>query len=146
MRKYFVAALMLFGVAMVQPASAAVASAVQPAASNALLVAAVTGDQLAVGAGTSGLVHQVDRRYRGWRRRHHRRYHRRHRRHRRGNGGAFGAGLAVGIVGALIAQGISESAAEDRFARCESEFRSFDPSTGTYITYGGEERLCPYLR
>ncbi|MEZ5855274.1 MAG: BA14K family protein [Hyphomicrobiaceae bacterium] len=31
-------------------------------------------------------------------------------------------------------------------ARCASRFRSFSVRTGTYITYGGEERLCPYLR
>lgn len=69
------------------------------------------------------------------------------RRHRRGSSvGAFGAGLAIGIVGALIAKGVSEASARDRFARCEAEFQSFDPETGTYITYSGEERLCPYLR
>ncbi len=34
----------------------------------------------------------------------------------------------------------------DDVARCASQFRSFNVRTGTYITYGGEERLCPYLR
>jgi hypothetical protein len=34
----------------------------------------------------------------------------------------------------------------DDVARCASQFRSFNVHTGTYITYGGEERLCPYLR
>lgn len=34
----------------------------------------------------------------------------------------------------------------DAIARCASQFRSFNANTGTYVTYGGEERLCPYLR
>ncbi len=34
----------------------------------------------------------------------------------------------------------------DAVARCASRFRSFRVDTGTYVTYGGEERLCPYLR
>lgn len=34
----------------------------------------------------------------------------------------------------------------DAIARCASRFRSFNARTGTYITYDGEERLCPYLR
>ena len=28
---------------------------------------------------------------------------------------------------------------------CERHFRSFDPATGTYLTYSGERVLCPYL-
>ena len=35
---------------------------------------------------------------------------------------------------------------DDAVARCASRFKSFDPRTGTYVTYDGEERLCPYLR
>lgn len=31
-------------------------------------------------------------------------------------------------------------------ARCEAEFRSFNRRTGTYTTYGGETKVCPYLR
>jgi hypothetical protein len=31
-------------------------------------------------------------------------------------------------------------------AACEREFRSFDPETGTYIDYDGEQVACPYLR
>lgn len=34
----------------------------------------------------------------------------------------------------------------DAVARCASRFRSFNVRTGTYVTYEGEERLCPYLR
>lgn len=35
---------------------------------------------------------------------------------------------------------------DDAVARCASQFRSFDVRTGTYTTYEGEVRLCPYLR
>ncbi|MFV0294825.1 MAG: BA14K family protein [Hyphomicrobiaceae bacterium] len=36
--------------------------------------------------------------------------------------------------------------ARDAIERCADRFRSFNRRTGTYITYGGVERLCPYLR
>ncbi len=29
--------------------------------------------------------------------------------------------------------------------RCAATFRSFDPADGTYVTYDGETRTCPYL-
>ena len=51
------------------------------------------------------------------------------------------------VAGALIADSVREgSASEDDMERCASTFRSFDPDTGTYVTYGGEVRVCPYLR
>lgn len=31
-------------------------------------------------------------------------------------------------------------------AACASRFVSFDPATGTYMTYSGVRVLCPYLR
>jgi hypothetical protein len=31
------------------------------------------------------------------------------------------------------------------YARCVATFRSFDPSTGTYVSYAGETKRCPYL-
>jgi hypothetical protein len=71
---------------------------------------------------------------------------------RSGRRRAFGTGLAVGIIGALVAQGLSESQArarydeEWRWDRCAEEFRSFEWDTGMYTTYQGERRLCPYLR
>lgn len=34
----------------------------------------------------------------------------------------------------------------DAIARCASRFKSFNANTGTYVTYDGEERVCPYLR
>jgi hypothetical protein len=65
----------------------------------------------------------------------------------RGRGWGVGA-LIGGIVGgALIASAIREGRADDRdMRRCEEDFRSFDPRTGTYINRYGEERICPYLR
>lgn len=33
----------------------------------------------------------------------------------------------------------------DGMDRCAATFRSFDPRSGTYVTYGGETRRCPYL-
>ena len=68
------------------------------------------------------------------------------------NAGDFGAGLAVGIIGSLIAQGIAEEHAdrygdsEWRWRKCDRKFRSFEWDTGMYTTYGGERRVCPYLR
>jgi hypothetical protein len=31
-------------------------------------------------------------------------------------------------------------------SRCAAQFRSFEPETGYYTTYGGERVLCPYLQ
>lgn len=31
------------------------------------------------------------------------------------------------------------------FAACAARFRSFDPSSGTYLSYSGVRLLCPYL-
>jgi len=66
--------------------------------------------------------------------------------------GDFGAGVAVGVIGSLIARGIAEERAREirdeewRWRKCDRRFRSFEWDTGMYTTYGGERRLCPYLR
>ena len=68
--------------------------------------------------------------------------------HRRGHRHGYGAGALIGgiIVGTIIAAAIRERrAGDDDLRRCAYEFRSFDPVTGTYVTYEGEERVCPYL-
>jgi BA14K-like protein len=47
---------------------------------------------------------------------------------------------------AIIAPAILEDrASEEAMAQCAAEFRSFDARTGTYVVYGGEVRVCPYL-
>lgn len=133
MRKAFVATLMC-GVIAVQPVSATVLTpapeAVRPATSS--IVPAV---KLSTDAETAKVI-EVGRRH----------YPRYKRYRRKSRGGAFGAGLAVGIMTALIAKGISESHARNRFDRCARDFRSFDYETGTIITRSGREVLCPYLR
>lgn len=69
--------------------------------------------------------------------------------------GDFGAGVAVGVIGSIIAQGAAEAHRdrgyghrdEDwRWEKCDRKFRSFEWDTGMYTTYGGERRVCPYLR
>lgn len=66
------------------------------------------------------------------------------RRHRGWNpGAAIVGGVAAAIIAGAIVQG---RARDDDVERCAAEFRSFDPRSGTYVTYGGETRVCPYLR
>lgn len=59
------------------------------------------------------------------------------------NPGAF---IALGVLGALLNKGHSESYARSAMQRCDDRFRSFEWDTGLYTTYGGDKRLCPYLR
>ena len=73
-----------------------------------------------------------------------------------GYGPRYGGGLldipgeviagTVGIVGDVL-EGPDYVAPypSDGIAACEARFRSFDPATGTYTTYSGEQVLCPYL-
>jgi hypothetical protein len=77
---------------------------------------------------------------RGERRRHWNRYGHRY---DRINPGAF---IALGFLGALVNSGISESHARSAMERCDERFRSFEWDTGLYTTFGGDKRLCPYLR
>lgn len=89
-------------------------------------------------------ITKVQRRGWGWRRGYGYRWGPYRRGYRRG----YGAGALIGgiIAGTIIAAAISEGRARDHdMRRCAYEFRSFDPETGTYITYEGEERVCPYL-
>jgi hypothetical protein len=48
----------------------------------------------------------------------------------------------AGLVAPAILEGRATQADLDR---CAAEYRSFDRETGTYVTYGGEVRVCPYL-
>ena len=85
---------------------------------------------------------------------------------RRGYGRGVGIGIGAAIVGGIIANEIyrpragyyyddyaydgpyySPSAyAGDGRRLCAQNFRSFEWNTGLYTTYGGEKRVCPYLR
>lgn len=47
--------------------------------------------------------------------------------------------------GAVYSYRSSNRWSEAALDRCEEQFRSFDRRTGTYTTYDGEKRLCPYL-
>lgn len=134
MTRAFVATL-ICGVMMVQPVSAAVLTA-GPAAVEPVRSAVVPAVDRSTDARTAKVI-QVKKPYK---------YGRWHRRHRHRGSGAFGAGLAVGIMTALIAKGISESSARNRFDRCARDFPSFDYETGTIIRRDGREVLCPYLR
>jgi hypothetical protein len=76
-----------------------------------------------------------------WRKRH---WHRH--RHHYDNDWNPGAYITLGVIGALMQHGLSEGAANSAMQRCANRFRSFEWDTGLYTTYGGEKRLCPYLR
>jgi hypothetical protein len=85
-------------------------------------------------------------------------------RHRHGRGIALGLGAA--IVGGIIANEIyrprrgyyyDDYGYDGPYYRpsgysgsgrelCAQNFRSFEWNTGLYTTYGGEKRVCPYLR
>ena len=79
-----------------------------------------------------------DRRWRQRHWRHNRRYYR-----DRFNPGAY---IALGVIGALVQRGLSEGSARSAMDRCAQSYRSLEWDTGLYTTYGGEKRLCPYLR
>lgn len=91
-----------------------------------------------------GMIEKVrqhgPRHSRDWRRRHWRHYGHRY---RDWNPGAY---IALGVLGALMNHGMSERQARSAMERCDARFRSFEWDTGLYTTYGGEKKLCPYLR
>lgn len=98
--------------------------------------------------------HQVG--HRSWRHRHWRHRHHHHRRWWRG-GVYFGAPYYYGSWGPsfyddyfyddpVIVDEPVASYDDDAVERCDARYRSFDRSTGTFMTYGGERKLCPYLR
>jgi hypothetical protein len=55
------------------------------------------------------------------------------------------AGTADVVGDVLEGPAYVAPAPSDGIAACEARFRSFDPATGTYTTYSGEQVLCPYL-
>jgi len=74
--------------------------------------------------------------------RRHRQYKRRHKYRNVQRDIAIGVGIAIlGIIAEETARGDYDNA----MRRCARDYRSFEWETGTYITYGGQVRLCPYL-
>ena len=69
----------------------------------------------------------------------------------RGNAGAaVGAGILGIAAGAIIAGSIAQQQAAERvdddrwLANCARRYRSFDPSTGTYLARDGRRYYCEY--
>jgi hypothetical protein len=62
-------------------------------------------------------------------------------------GYGYGLPLAAGIATTVIVAGaVRENRGRPSdFERCAAQFRSFNPRTGTYTTFAGEVRICPYL-
>jgi hypothetical protein len=62
-------------------------------------------------------------------------------------GYGYGLPLVAGVATTVIAaEAIRENRARSSdYERCAAAFRSFNPRTGTYVTYGGDVRVCPYL-
>lgn len=106
----------------------------------------------------SGTAHveEVQFRHRG----HHRHHHRGHRHGGRNAWLALGIGSAIagGLIasqpygygapyayGAPVYGGPAYASSSSGWERCQAEFRSLR-ADGTYTTYGGEQKLCPYLR
>jgi hypothetical protein len=105
-------------------------------------------NQSAIGANNTTALHMLVRNDRRWGNRKYssrRGYRNRHRRHYDNdfNPGAF---IALGVLGALVTQGMSEGNARSAMQRCDNRFRSFEWDTGYYTTYDGDKVLCPYLR
>lgn len=62
--------------------------------------------------------------------------------YRRGVGAGI-AGLAAGaIIGGAIASQANRSD-DNSVAYCERRFKSYDPSSGTYLGYDGDRHPCP---
>ena len=67
---------------------------------------------------------------------------------RRGGGNDVGIGLGIlGAIigGAIIAESVGGYGSGSAYDRCARSFRSFDGNSGTYTTYDGDTRRCPYL-
>jgi hypothetical protein len=75
----------------------------------------------------------------GWR---HHWHHRGWRHGYYGNGAAVLGGLAAGaVIGGAIAN--SQAQARETDAYCSQRFKSYDPSSGTYLGYDGMRHPCP---
>lgn len=59
--------------------------------------------------------------------------------------GAYDDGYDGGYAGYEGSYAYDYEPSSGGYARCEATFRSFDPSSGTYVGYDGVRRMCPYL-
>lgn len=61
------------------------------------------------------------------------------------NGGGDGAGVAAGIIGGLLLGTIIANEAQRSHGvdYCIQRYRSYDPSSGTYLGYDGLRHGCP---
>jgi hypothetical protein len=89
------------------------------------------------GVGTTLVRYRGHHHHHGWRHRH---------RHHHHFGRDLAIGLGLGLLGSAIASQPSGYYYSDARSRCAARFRSFEWNTGLYTTYGGDKRLCPYLR
>jgi hypothetical protein len=69
-----------------------------------------------------------------------------HKHHHRGHYKGVEIGIGIAILGLLAAEAAKSSGYNKAMRRCARKYRSFDWESGTYVTYGGKVRLCPYLR
>ena len=67
--------------------------------------------------------------------------------YRRNRGIGTGAAILGGLLlGTIIANSARARPRYSAWEACARDYRSFDWDSGTIITYGGREVLCPYLR
>lgn len=138
-------------------AAALLGGALLAAPASALPIGAASGPAMTLGQGGQDLVQTVQYRRYGYGPR----YGYRGGYYRGGRGAAVGAGIAAGAIGALAAGALLAPGPvygspvygapapvyvepdADAIAYCSRRFRSYDPSTGTYIANGGVVRACP---
>jgi hypothetical protein len=56
-----------------------------------------------------------------------------------------GGGVVAPYAPAPYAGGYGYDRGGGAYSACAARFRSFDPATGTYLSYSGVRLLCPYL-
>ncbi|RAI03294.1 hypothetical protein DLJ53_01885 [Acuticoccus sediminis] len=131
------------------------------AAATLLISSAATMTTASADPGDRGVGRMKHERHYNHRGNHHRGHSDRYYRHRYGgwdndndNWGA--AAATAGVIGAaagvIAGSALSSSrttvvgtvpATSSHVQRCAANYRSYDPSTDTYVTYGGEVRRCP---
>ena len=106
---------------------------------GSLAAPAPASAQVARGASALAQSHEGAVQTVQWRRHGHWRHH--HRGHGWGPAlGGFAAGAIIG--GAIASQQAQAAQQQDWIDYCSAKYRSFNPATGTYMTYSGEERPC----